>query len=129
MTEKKENKEMEIHMPPEKIIIDMRDNHVHGRLISLRMFKEPERGKEISEVITGFITQKASQEDLYSHNVPVSAYLSLEETQILIDRLWSIGARPSGMRHRDEAVSAMNKHLEDMRQIAFTGLGYEKPKE
>lgn len=45
----------------------------------------------------------------------------------LMDDLWNAGIRPTHAQHTSETLSAINKHLADMRQIAFQGLGYDKP--
>lgn len=57
-------------------------------------------------------------------NLPSSFSLDPQSTQDLFDGLYSIGFRPTKPIHDDANV---NRHLEDMRAIAFAKLGIEKP--
>lgn len=51
------------------------------------------------------------------------AALKREAVQILMNDLWSAGIRPSGQQNGE----GVQKHLEDMRAIAFAKLNVEKP--
>lgn len=42
-------------------------------------------------------------------------FLKVDDARKLLDQLWSVGIRPTGYR----AVSEEDRHLEDLRQIAF----------
>jgi len=52
---------------------------------------------------------------------PPLVRLSDEEAQLLMDSLWKCGVRPSERGHAD--VTSIQRHLEDMRTIAFFKLG------
>lgn len=62
--------------------------------------------------------------------VPIPAFLKLDahEVQILMDSLWEAGARPSTAVADIAHEQATEKHLNDMRAIAFYGLKMEVPK-
>jgi len=49
--------------------------------------------------------------------------LSEEQAQSLMDALWSVGCRPSEGHGSTGQLAATEKHLEDMRKIAFTVIG------
>lgn len=53
--------------------------------------------------------------------------LSMEDAQALMDQLWAAGLRPVEGRQSQGMAQAQARHLEDMRQIAFTKLAIEKP--
>lgn len=50
-----------------------------------------------------------------------------EFLQAALDCAWQMGLRPAGFHHTTETVAAKDRHLEDMRAIAFTKLNVEKP--
>lgn len=52
-------------------------------------------------------------------------FMNKENTQRLMDQLWNMGFRPSGIKNRDIAMNAMDKHIEDLRRIAFKLLKIE----
>jgi len=54
-----------------------------------------------------------------------SFFINKENTQNLIDQLWNMGFRPSGIKNKDIAMNAMDKHIEDLRRIAFKLLKIE----
>ena len=60
---------------------------------------------------------------------PDEAVLSLreEDAQILMDSLWDCGIRPAQGKGSAGQLSAVNRHLEDMRVIAFNSLEIQKP--
>lgn len=51
-----------------------------------------------------------------------SMRISPEEAQQFMDELWRIGLRPSEGSGSAGSLAATQKHLEDMRKIAFKGL-------
>jgi hypothetical protein len=59
-------------------------------------------------------------------DVEPTARLKKEEIQGLMDNLWAIGIRPSNGEGNAGQLGATEKHLEDMRKIAFKGLGMDK---
>lgn len=70
---------------------------------------------------------------------PVPTFdLQYKEAQLLIDELWDCGLRPSEGSGSAGSLAATQKHLEDMRKIAFEKLNispcdsrlfYQKPNE
>lgn len=50
-------------------------------------------------------------------------YLESDEVQELMDNLWHLGFRPSEGTGSAGALAATQKHLEDMRKIAFDLIG------
>jgi hypothetical protein len=59
--------------------------------------------------------------------LPVTS-INQTEAQVLMDSLWDCGIRPTEGSGSAGAMAAVQKHLEDMRTIAFRGLGMEKGK-
>jgi hypothetical protein len=57
-----------------------------------------------------------------------TCYLSMHAAQELMDRLWECGLRPAEGTGSAGALAATQKHLEDMRGIAFHKLGMDEPK-
>lgn len=51
--------------------------------------------------------------------------LGQEEAQSMMDTLWDCGIRPSEGSGSAGAMAATQKHLDDMRSIAFKKLGIE----
>ena len=60
--------------------------------------------------------------------LPEAVTLMNHEAQVLMDSLWECGLRPSQGAGSAGAMDATQKHLEDMRLIAFRGLGMDKGK-
>jgi hypothetical protein len=52
-------------------------------------------------------------------------WLSMRESQALMDNLWRCGLRPSEGTGSAGALAAVQKHLEDMRKIVAKKLGVE----
>lgn len=57
-----------------------------------------------------------------------SLSLPWEGAQQLMDDLWHAGLRPSQARAGNDVINAKDKHLEDMRMIAFKFLELNKDK-
>lgn len=49
-------------------------------------------------------------------------YLNPTEAQVLMDSLWDAGIRPTEGHGSAGAIGATQRHLDDMRKIAFKGL-------
>lgn len=56
-------------------------------------------------------------------------FLNDTHAQELMDQLWTCGLRPTEGKGSAGSLAATERHLEDMRAIAFNKLGVEKPKE
>jgi hypothetical protein len=48
-----------------------------------------------------------------------------EDAQIFVEQLWNLGIRPHAARGTQGQLQAIENHLNDMRKIAFSGLGLE----
>lgn len=49
------------------------------------------------------------------------------EAQALIDTLWSVGLRPTQGKQSEGVTAAQDRHLQDMRAIAFAKLNVDLP--
>lgn len=56
-----------------------------------------------------------------------SFILSLDNAQLLMDDLWHAGMRPTEGTGSAGAMRAVERHLEDMRKIAFDQLNQKHP--
>ena len=56
-----------------------------------------------------------------------SFILSLDNAQLLMDDLWNAGMRPTEGTGSAGAMRAVERHLEDMRKIAFDQLNQKHP--
>jgi hypothetical protein len=54
--------------------------------------------------------------------------LSEENAIRLMNDLWNAGIRPTGERNKDETISAVMRHLDDMRAIVGAKLNVPLPK-
>ena len=57
---------------------------------------------------------------------PPSLSLSEDQAQFLMDQLWNCGLRPTEGKGSAGALAAVERHLEDMRTIAFHKLGVQR---
>lgn len=73
-------------------------------------------GDDLS-VGTSVSMQKIKQGECFTH-LPL-AELSIGQAQELMDELWRCGIRPSEGKGSAGSLAATERHLEDMRQIAF----------
>ena len=58
---------------------------------------------------------------------PVHMRLTFAQAQDLFDRLYRAGLRPSEAQHSETTLAATQKHLGDMRALAFHNAGVDKP--
>jgi len=58
---------------------------------------------------------------------PVAMRLTASQAQNLMDRLYQAGLRPTQDKGSEATLAAVQKHLEDMRVIAFTEMEIVKP--
>lgn len=54
--------------------------------------------------------------------VPATVILSKDAAQALADELWNAGVRPSGAAGSAGQLTAVTRHLDDMRSLAFGAL-------
>lgn len=62
-----------------------------------------------------------------SDDIPVVLSLEQEQAQRLMDELWRCGLRPAEGQGSAGSLAATQKHLEDMRAIAFSVTKVTKP--
>lgn len=65
------------------------------------------------------ILMEASKQEEFGARLNPTLSLRSDEVQELMDNLWRIGFRPSEGTGSAGALAATQKHLEDMRKIAF----------
>lgn len=61
------------------------------------------------------------------HGLPGNPFTELDpkDAQVLMDDLWSCGLRPTEDKGSAGTLSATEKHLDDMRKIAFKKIGID----
>jgi len=77
----------------------------------------------VGEVKTIEFTEKDPSSSIYD---PPPIVLGKNEVQLLMDDLWAAGVRPSSGEGNAGQLGATERHLEDMRKIAFKKLGLDK---
>lgn len=79
-------------------------------------------------VVTGIVATKHSRNEVEGQVLVTSPMRLDRDTAVrLLDALWNCGIRPSQDAQTVGQLAAVQKHLEDMRQIAFKKLSVEKP--
>ena len=89
------------------------------------------RGAATVSYVSGFIWSEAKPgDDIKPVHIDTREMRedNVSLCQALLDALWASGLRPLGYQDTRESVAALNRHLEDMRAIAFHGVKVEKPK-
>ena len=76
-----------------------------------------------TEVITSFVVDSVKDGEVCSP----SFSLSLDSARLLMDALWSVGIRPTSGECSVGVIGATQKHLDDMRTIAFKLLSVSSP--
>lgn len=85
-----------------------------SRSVELFLYDDPRSPGKI-RMATGLIFEDVEQ----GMFTPPTTRLDLSEAQELMDDLWQCGLRPSEGTGSAGAMAATQKHLEDMRKIAF----------
>jgi hypothetical protein len=86
------------------------------RGVSFYLYQE--RGDRVS------MAQPLLMDDFSPELIPQPAFtLTNDDAQVMIDELWRAGLRPTEGNGSAGAMAAQGKHLDDMRKIAFNGLG------
>jgi hypothetical protein len=77
----------------------------------------------------GPVTTLVSSSKDYDSGHPFAPVLALEEpaAQDLMNSLWDAGVRPVGAKGSAGQLDAVQRHLEDMRALAFDKFGVEAP--
>lgn len=65
------------------------------------------------------------EDDITSHVAPLLS-IRMEQAQVLMDDLWNAGVRPTEGAGSAGAMRAAERHIEDLRKVAFAALGIEK---
>jgi len=98
--------------------------------IQMRVFRDPSQGFDLS-LYVATRTHRAQPfvmvERPHATYSPPCAMLSDAEAQILMDSLWDAGIRPAAGHGSAGERAAMEKHLNDMRRIAFLYVDGGKP--
>lgn len=76
-------------------------------------------------VVSGLMATKHEREGEVLNIQPIR--LDKKSAVNLLDALWNCGIRPSQDAQTVGQLAAVQKHLEDMRQLAFKTLSVEKP--
>ena len=93
-----------------------------GRSINLHMAGEVlSTGKR---VVARPVVLETLEEDVSS---PPMLQLTTDSCQSLMDELWNVGLRPTQGKQSEGQMGATERHLQDMRAIAFTKLQVQKP--
>jgi hypothetical protein len=96
----------------------------------MRAYRNPWENFRVSLVA---VTEDAAAQPLvmgpHAPATRVEPFVSLteEEAQGLMDSLWDAGIRPAGSQGSAGEKTALSKHLEDMRRIAFLHIDGSKP--
>ena len=80
------------------------------------------RDEDGSRHIARVTWQKLTPRDEEYHLNP-TLYLATEKAQELMDSLWSCGIRPTEGNGSAGAMRAAERHIEDLRKVAFKALG------
>ena len=109
-------------------------------MIRVRVFKEPLwMGMRIQFVILDFdpLTRKAAVATNFvmeevdasgGFDIGKTSSMDIEGAQLLMDELWDCGLRPTEGAGSAGQLTSVQRHLEDMRAIAFNKSGVEAPK-
>lgn len=54
---------------------------------------------------------------------PPAMMLNKDDLQFLMDELWNLGVRPERDQDVKNIINAKDSHIDDLRKIAFKGLG------
>lgn len=88
----------------------------HFDVLIARISTEPGIKDSVAEAQWREVTDEERRGGL---NMPPTFTISQECAQELMTTFWHAGIRPSGTDHSPNALAATEKHLEDMRRIAF----------
>lgn len=99
-------------------------NILHRSRDAQAVFVTPDRVEYPRERVTGFTTEKYNPGQI----VDPCAYMSMENAQTFMNVMWGLGIRPTAAVGSTGQLQATEKHLQDMRAIAFSKLSVEAPK-
>jgi len=69
---------------------------------------------------SGVVTFEEIEAGAYT---PPTLFLCKEELQFLMEELWALGIRPENSIDVKNIINAKDSHIDDLRKIAFKGLG------
>ena len=90
--------------------------------LELRMGITGDHG--ITDIVQPFVLKTPENEGAL--NEPC-ALLTIEAGQLLMDELWHAGIRPTQGMGSAGSLAATERHLADMRSIAFSSLNFQTP--
>ena len=96
-----------------------------GELINFYMWKP---GGDFSELVEPLNIKRVNSEEAANLEHRPAFRLLRDEAQELMDQLWYVGIRPTEGTGSTGSLAATQKHLEDMRKIAFNQLKLETTK-
>lgn len=70
-----------------------------------------------------FFVGEIIMKELDPGSVTPSTVISKESVQCLMDDIWSLGIRPTHSQDQKNIIQAKDCHINDLRKIAFKGLG------
>jgi hypothetical protein len=82
--------------------------------------EDEQRGKMF--VAQPIVFKEASDADMAQIPEPtftVSSHIAEGFMQMLMDDLWHVGVRPTGVKAPDAQIAALKDHLDDMRRLVF----------
>lgn len=89
----------------------------------LRLYLFNERGEKRS-----FVENMTLIDVTDGAEPPSAAFIDMRDAQQFMDDLWSAGVRPTDGKDPKGQIAATQRHLEDMRAIAFAKLKVAAPK-
>ena len=111
----------------EELIVDLRAFPApEYRAGGLRLFGRMTEGPRDARVVKQLILQ-ATDAPTQGKPWEAACVLNASEAQLLMTTLWEAGVRPATGEGSSGQLAAVEKHLADMRQIAFAKINVPKP--
>jgi|688.fasta_scaffold1917209_1 hypothetical protein len=103
---------------PRAVTLRCKPTHFLDGVDLLGFARDDDRGRYIARVSWKQLTEN----DQYFEPQPTMR-LSMENAQELMDDLWASGVRPTEGNGSAGAMRAAERHIEDLRKVAFKALG------
>jgi len=95
-------------------------DHGAGRMDVVMFIRETKGGADrISVVQPLTLAERSEEDDLNGVEIPTTFSILAEEAQRMMDELWRVGVRPTQGEGSAGQLSAVTRHLEDMRTLVF----------
>lgn len=92
--------------------------------ISLRFVRRSDSGRI---AIAREVVFEDCKPEEWMCEIPRAMEIAPDEAQQFVDELWRVGIRPTEGTGSSGMLGATQRHLEDMRSIAFAKTGVQKP--